>query len=143
MVRTRWVGTLARMVEDTGPRPNRRVNGFVALMLRSPLTRWTMGATALITVTGRKTGRTYTTPVNYLLRGQDAYIISRPERTWWRNLRQGGRAILLGRGRERTGTGEILLAADPRAQVALDGTRLGRALARKPDGVVVHLVLDP
>ena len=48
----------------------------------------------LITVTGRKSGKKYTTPVNYLRRGDELTIISLHTRTWWRNLR-GGREVTI------------------------------------------------
>lgn len=40
----------------------------------------------LLTYTGRKSGKAFTTPVEYLRVGETLYVISRRERVWWRNL---------------------------------------------------------
>jgi deazaflavin-dependent oxidoreductase (nitroreductase family) len=71
-------------------------NPFVRLILRSPLHGWMSAAVMLITYRGRKTGREYTLPVQYVRDGQAIYIIpGMPERkTWWRSLR-GGQPVRL------------------------------------------------
>jgi len=48
----------------------------------------------LITVTGRKTGTKYTTPVGYYSENGYLWIITSRDRTWWRNV-QGGAAVSL------------------------------------------------
>ncbi len=63
-------------------------NSFVKLMLRSPLHGMIDNGVMLITVTGRKSGKPITTPVNYLPLGDSLAIVSLRERTWWRNLRR-------------------------------------------------------
>jgi deazaflavin-dependent oxidoreductase (nitroreductase family) len=45
--------------------------------------------TMLITFTGRKSGKMYTTPVNYTRDGDDITVFSLRNRVWWRNLRAG------------------------------------------------------
>lgn len=69
-------------------------NQFTKVILRSPLHGLLSGSTMLITVTGRKSGKAYTTPVNYVRHRDVVYITSRRERTWWRNLRGGGPVTL-------------------------------------------------
>ena len=96
----------------------------------------------LLTVTGHTSGRRYTIPVNYTRRDKNLYVISRPERTWWRNLRQAAPVTLLLRGRERTGQGELVRPDDPAVKSALEGSRLAKVLARHPDWPVVRVVLD-
>ena len=44
-------------------------NPLVLLLLRSPLRVAMSNSTMLLTFTGRKSGRTYTTPVNYVRDG--------------------------------------------------------------------------
>jgi hypothetical protein len=67
------------------------------------------GSTLLITVTGRKSGRPITIPVNYYQEGDTLWVISNRERTWWRNLKGGAPLKLRLRGQEVNGFGEVLL----------------------------------
>ncbi|HEX9012424.1 MAG TPA: nitroreductase/quinone reductase family protein, partial [Anaerolineaceae bacterium] len=84
-------------------------NSIVAGLLRSPLHGVMSASTLVITVTGRKTGRKISTPVNYIQEGQTLWILSSRERTWWRNIRGGTKVSLRLRGREVAGTAEALL----------------------------------
>jgi deazaflavin-dependent oxidoreductase (nitroreductase family) len=84
-------------------------NSFITFLLRSPLHRLMSGSTMLITVTGRKSGRPITTPVNYYQDGDTLWVISNRERTWWRNLKSGAPLKLRLRGREVDGFGEVHL----------------------------------
>ena len=68
-------------------------NRFVTRMLCSPLHVF-MSGMLLITVTGRKSGKPISTPVNYVRDGDRLIVTSRVNRTWWKNLR-GGAAITL------------------------------------------------
>jgi deazaflavin-dependent oxidoreductase (nitroreductase family) len=67
-----------------------------------------MGDSLVITVTGRKTGRLYSVPVNYSQSGDKVTIISRRDRTWWRNLRGGAEVILRQRGRDVRGRATVI-----------------------------------
>jgi deazaflavin-dependent oxidoreductase (nitroreductase family) len=49
----------------------------------------------LITITGRKTGKTFTTPVGYYEEGGYLWVITRREGRWWRNLQGGAKVDLL------------------------------------------------
>jgi len=69
-------------------------NDFMAWVLRSPFHGMLSNGMMLITVTGRKTGKKYTTPVGYYREGDYLWVITSHERTWWRNLR-GGAAVTL------------------------------------------------
>ena len=84
---------------------NRTGNQVVRLLLRSPLHRVVSGQLALITVTGRRTGRTHTFPIGYNREGDRVTIpVTWPERKlWWRNLRGGAPVRLRLRGENRTG----------------------------------------
>ena len=84
-------------------------NSFMTFMLRSPIHGVMSGSTMLITVTGRKSGRPITTPVNYYQEGDTLWVISNRERTWWRNLKGGAPAKLRLRGQEVNGFGEVFL----------------------------------
>lgn len=83
-------------------------NPIIALLLRSPLHGFLSRSTMLVTVTGRKSGKSYTTPVNYVRQGNTLYTLSLRERSWWRNLRGGARVTLVLRGKEIRGKGTVI-----------------------------------
>jgi deazaflavin-dependent oxidoreductase (nitroreductase family) len=68
-------------------------NLFMRTVLRSSRLHSIASATTmLLQVTGRKTGKQYIVPVNYVADPEDENILlvtSVRERTWWRNLRGG------------------------------------------------------
>ena len=85
---------------------NRTGNRVVRLLLRSPLHPLASRNLALITVTGRRSGRKFTFPVSYLQEDDRVRItVGWPDqKLWWRNLRgEGGPVRLRIRGVERTG----------------------------------------
>lgn len=69
-------------------------NDFMAWILRSPLHGMLSNGMMLITITGRKTGKKYTTPVGYYEEGGYLWVITSRDRNWWRNL-QGGATVEL------------------------------------------------
>jgi len=75
-------------------------NPFMAWVLRSPFHRLLSQNMMLVQYTGRKSGKAYAVPVNYLQREQMLCTISQPDRTWWRNFREGAPASLLLRGEQ-------------------------------------------
>ncbi len=70
-------------------------NGFMSWVLRSPFHGMLSNGMMLITVTGRKTGKKYTTPVGFFREGDELWILTSRDRTWWRNLRDGAEVDLL------------------------------------------------
>ena len=70
-------------------------NDFMSWVLRSPLHGMLSNGTMLITVAGLKTGKTYTTPVEYYRQDGFLWVITLRDRTWWRNLRGGAEVSLL------------------------------------------------
>jgi deazaflavin-dependent oxidoreductase (nitroreductase family) len=93
-------------------------NGAMKALLRSPAHSLVSGAFMLITVTGRKTGRRYTTPVNYVQDGELLTVLSWRERSWWRNVRGGAPVTVRLRGKNRSAF----------ACVAAEGRRVGPAV---------------
>ena len=75
-------------------------NPIMKWMLNSPLHSLISSSTMLMTFKGRKSGRIYSTPVNYLEIGDALYTISSRDRVWWRNMREGARVDLRLRGAE-------------------------------------------
>ena len=70
-------------------------NGFMSWVLRSPFHAILSNGMLLITVTGRNTGKQYTTPVGYYREGDDLWVLTSRDRTWWRNLKGGATVDLL------------------------------------------------
>jgi hypothetical protein len=94
---------------------NRAVNPLVRLVLRSPLHRLASRRLALITYTGRRSGRLYTIPVGYEMAGLQVRInVGAPDRkAWWRSLTGTGAPVeLVVRGRRRTGHAVAARAGD-------------------------------
>jgi hypothetical protein len=69
-------------------------NSFVKMLVNSPFHFLLGPNVALITVTGRKTGSTISTPINVTRDGTAYVVISMRNRTWWRNLCGGAVARL-------------------------------------------------
>jgi hypothetical protein len=64
----------------------------------------------LITVIGRKSGREYTTPENYVQQGSTMTVLTRRSRKWWRNIEGGTRVSMLVRGERLHGFAQIVPA---------------------------------
>ena len=80
--------------------PKPWVNAAVRTMLRTPGLRRVLGRVfAVITVTGRRTGRQYSTPVQYMAVDGHYVVLSQRMRRWWRNIRTRPGVDLLVRGR--------------------------------------------
>ena len=97
-------------------------NAFVKFFLRSPLHIF-MGRTMLISVTGRKTGTKYTTPVGYYRAGGNLWVMTSRERTWWRNVRDGAEVTLRLHGKEAAGFAEAVLDEEAVAQQVIEYVR--------------------
>jgi F420H(2)-dependent quinone reductase len=94
---------------------------LVRLVLRSPLHGLLSRRTALITVTGRSSGRDFTFPVAYEQRGDSVRIaVGAPEhKRWWRNLTDAGAPVRMRlRGVERSG--HAVARGDERSGVTVE-----------------------
>ena len=87
---------------------NRVVNPLVRGLLRSPAHGLLSGRLALLSVTGRRSGRTFTFPVGYHRDGDRVTIsVGSPERKrWWRNLSDAAPVEIWLAGVRRAGTGQ-------------------------------------
>jgi hypothetical protein len=124
-------------------------NAMVIRLLGSPLHGLLSGSTDVIRYTGRRSGKTFTTPTQYARRGDDVIIlVGRPgSKSWWKNFREDRDIeVLIKRrwlamvGRAVIGSAEIenakplvdaYLARFPRAARTLgpdDGHRIERAV---------------
>jgi hypothetical protein len=78
------------------------INPTMRILLRSPLHFLKSRSVMLITFTGKKSGRRFTTPVRYVRVGDTVRCFTSPENLWWRNLREGAAVSLRIEGKERT-----------------------------------------
>ena len=82
-------------------------NQFNKLILPSSLHKITSKTTLLITFNGKKSGMTYTTPVNYTQMGKTLRITSLRTRLWWRNLKTNPEVTITLRGNKVNGVAEV------------------------------------
>jgi hypothetical protein len=87
---------------------NRVVNPVVRAVLRSPAHGLLSGHLALLTVTGRRSGRAFTFPVGYHRDGDRVTVgVDWPERKrWWRNLSDAAPVEIWLAGVRRHGTAQ-------------------------------------
>ena len=60
------------------------INPFMRLILRSPLHRLISNRVMLLSFTGRKSGKRYSTPVSYTREGNNVIVVSFSP--WWKNF---------------------------------------------------------
>jgi hypothetical protein len=113
-------------VQYKGPLPSlltHGVNRLVAGLHSSPLSgRLVSRHLTIVTYTGRRSGRTFSTPVGYQRVGDTIAIsVSLPERkTWWRNFTgDGGPVSLHLDGADRTGQAVALVDGDDQVTVTV------------------------
>jgi len=80
------------------------VTSTMKFILRSPMHGMVSKTMLLITFTGRKSGKTYTTPVDYSQDGDQVTIFTHAN--WWKNLNGGSPVTLRMRGRDLQGIAE-------------------------------------
>jgi hypothetical protein len=104
--------------------PEPRHQSTRQLLIRSPLHWLASRRLALITYTGRRTGRRYTIPVGYQMADLQVTItVGSPDhKVWWRSLTGKGAPVeLIVRGRRRTGHAVATCTGDHAlVRVALD-----------------------
>ena len=105
--------TTTELQQLTTPKPPPKVppwvNATIRSLLRSPFSRLVDRGIVLLTVTGRRSGRRFSFPVQYVEDGDTLWIMSGagPEKTWWRNLVGGSRVDVLLRRHPYEGTAEV------------------------------------
>jgi deazaflavin-dependent oxidoreductase (nitroreductase family) len=82
------------------------VNTAMKFILRSPAHGMVSKTILLITFTGRKSGKTYTTPVSYSQNGDQVSIFTHA--AWWRNLLSAAPVTLHMQGRDIQGLAETV-----------------------------------
>lgn len=97
------------------------VNPTLKALLRSRFHGWVSKHLILLTFTGRKSGKQFTTPVAYDREGDTLYVAT--DSPWWKNLRGGAPVTVVLEGQERRGY----------AQAFADPERFARMLQRSID----------
>src|SRR5438093_9524163 len=101
----------------------RYFNPFMRLVLGSRAHQMMSGRLMLLSFTGRRTGRSYTTPVSYVREGTNLLVPGGG--AWWKNLTSGTARVRL------QGTWHVVTPEVIREPVALSAV-LGRMLAINP-----------
>jgi len=83
-------------------------NSIMTWLLNSRLHGLLSNVMMLIRFRGRRSGKEYRIPVNYLQTGDLLLTTSFKERTWWRNLRGGAEVTVCLRGQERSAFSEVV-----------------------------------
>ena len=125
---------LARwMVATVIPAVFRRVNAFIAWVVRSRLHPLLGPRFVVIRCVGRRTGRTYLVPVMCRPSGGGALrVLTSARALWWRNIASGAPATVYYRGREREARIDVVRGVDEPPEVE-------RALASR--GVVARTLV--
>ena len=79
---------------------NQFANLIMKPLLASPLHIFASGRILLLSVTGRKSGKVYTTPLEYMREGNEVTVFTQKERLWWRNMKGGAEVQLRLKGRQ-------------------------------------------
>jgi hypothetical protein len=95
------------------------INPLMGALLRSPLHGLMSGSLMLITYTGRKSGRRYTTPVRYVRVGSTVRCFTSSKNIWWRSLRGGAVVSLRIAGKEAPYQALAIVDDVPRVREAL------------------------
>ena len=88
------------------------INPTIRFLLRSPIHGFCSDSLMLITFTGRKSNRRFTTPVRYIQVGEIVRCFSTSKGLWWRNLRERAEVSLRIRGEEKQYTA-VAIEHDP------------------------------
>ncbi len=91
-------------------KPPEWVNTLMTWMLTTPGIQAMVGkGVALLTFTGRKTGKTYTIPVSYHREDDTVTVITKRARNWWRNFQSPMEVELRLAGHNFLGRAEVAI----------------------------------
>jgi deazaflavin-dependent oxidoreductase (nitroreductase family) len=93
--------------------PGSWLNRMMTVMLKTPgLQRLVGKSTALLTFTGRRSGRRITTPVSYLQVGDRVLTTGHRTRQWWRNLVPNPGVTIRLAGKDYSGVASVMEVPD-------------------------------
>jgi hypothetical protein len=88
-------------------RPPGWVNSIMTWVVTTPgLQAWVGQGVALLSFTGRRSGKSYTIPVSYHRKGDVVTVITKRLRNWWHNFETPAEVGLRLAGRDYTGKAE-------------------------------------
>jgi hypothetical protein len=99
-------------------------------LLRSPFHGLISGSILLITYIGRRSGKEYSTPLNYIRDDNNLWVTSVRTRTWWRNFREEWPIRVIVQGMEIQGRGEAIVEQDALSDALKEFFRLSPSSAR-------------
>ena len=89
------------------------LNAMMKLFLKTPLLQKGLGKQlALLSFTGRRSGRRYTIPISYARDGDTVFMMTKKRRSWWRNFADQPEVELRLAGRVVTGTAEAHIGTE-------------------------------
>ena len=94
-------------------------NPIMRWLISSPFHFFVSKNILLLTYTGKKSGNTYSTPIDYLELDGALYTVSSRDRVWWRNLRQGAGVTLRLQGKDVQARAEVVEAEDQVEQILI------------------------
>ncbi|MFI1452097.1 nitroreductase/quinone reductase family protein [Streptomyces virginiae] len=106
----------------------RRLNPFMKRLLRSRFHRLVSGNILLLTFTGRRSGRRYSTPVSYIRESGTVTFATPRACRWWVNLQGNADVTLLVAG--QTLAGQVVVIEDDQDQKTASITRLLQLVPR-------------
>lgn len=105
-------------------------NWFMSWLLRSPFHGLISGSILSITYNGRRSGKEYSAPLNYVRDGNKLWVTSLRTQTWWRNFREEWPIRILLQGTEIEGWGVAITEQDALSEAFHDFFRLSPSSAR-------------
>ena len=89
------------------------LNAAMKLFLKTPLLQKALGKQlALLSFTGRRSGKSYTIPISYERDGKSILMLTRKTRSWWRNFADLPAVELRLAGEVVAGTAEAHVGTD-------------------------------
>ncbi|MFN8372040.1 MAG: nitroreductase/quinone reductase family protein [Anaerolineae bacterium] len=112
------------------------LNAMMKSILRSPLHGMVSKSIMLISFSGRKSGKLYTTPIRYI--EEEGYVLAFTAERWVQNLRGGAPVTLQLRGKSVQGVAQTISG-----DITLITAGLGRLLRVAPgDAKYLEIALD-
>jgi hypothetical protein len=94
-------------------------NSAIRWLLKSRLHRLVSDSFMLVQYSGRKSGKEFAVPVNYIRKDRHLYVMSFKERSWWRNMKTVQPTLRL-RGKDVPARAEVLDTPERTAAGLLD-----------------------
>jgi deazaflavin-dependent oxidoreductase (nitroreductase family) len=113
--------TVTAEVQLPNDKPPAWANSLMRWALTTPGIQAMVGqGVALLTFTGRKTGKTYTIPVSYHRGEETVTVVTKRVRQWWRNFETAHEVELRLAGRKYTGKAEAMTGEEEALEFMVD-----------------------